>query len=573
MTAMDRKFCSFTSSGKKPMRVFASSAFGWLFGVAAFLGGVAGLAQGAPNVSDTAAKVDTILAEERYGDSESTADATSSPAPLVDDATFLRRVSLDIVGELPSTAEQTRFALDPSADKRTRMVNQLLADSRYGQNWARYWRDVIFMRRSDERSLSGIVATEQYLANQLNAGASWAEIARDFVTATGDASENGACGIFIAQMADPSNVAAEISRVFMGVQIQCAQCHNHPYDRWKREQFHELAAFFPRVVVRPNRDGANRSFLVMATNRAKGPRSPADKEPVKIEHYMPDLQNPDAEGTLIAPALFSTGQNLAVGSPDLDRRGQLAEWLTSRGNAWFAKAYVNRMWGELLGQGFQEPLDDLGPDRTPVAADTFNFLAREFTASGNDPKWLIQVICATEAYQRASRPRHGEPADRFAASCSQRLRGDQLYDAINSVLAIEFNSQQKKKAAKMDANYRKNQATPRNAINRLFGYDPSDPRDEVATSIPQALYLMNSTELNRAMYARNVRGTLGQMLERQASDKQIIDELYLRTLAREPNDSERQRCLEYIASEQNREAALEDLQWALVNSTEFLFRR
>lgn len=555
------------------MRVFASSAFGWLVGVAAIWGGVTGLAQGAPNVNDTAAKVDAILAEERYGDSDPTADATTSLAPLADDATFLRRVSLDIVGELPSIAEQTRFALDPSADKRTRMVNQLLADQRYGQNWARYWRDVIFMRRSDERALSGVVATEQYLADQLNSGASWAEIARDFITATGDASENGACGIFIAQMADPSNVAAEISRVFMGVQIQCAQCHNHPYDRWKREQFHELAAFFPRVAVRPGAKPPMRSFDIVSLNLPARRRSPADTEPAKIEHYMPDLQNPDAEGTLIAPALFSTGEKLPVGSSDNQRREQLAQWLTSRGNAWFAKAYVNRMWGELLGQGFQEPLDDLGPDRTPVATTTFNFLAREFTASGNDPKWLMQVICTTEAYQRASRPRHDEKAERFAASCTQRLRGDQLYDALNRVLSIEVNPKQQRNATKIAANYRKNQATPRNAINRLFGYDPSDPRDDVATSIPQALFLMNSTLLNRAMSARNARGTLGQMLERQASDEQMIDELYLRTLAREPKDAERQRCLEYITIQPNREAALEDLQWALVNSTEFLFRR
>jgi hypothetical protein len=363
-----------------------------------------------------------------------------------------------------------------------------------------------------------------------------------------------------------------MSRIFMGVQIQCAQCHNHPSDRWKREQFHEMAAFFPRVAIRRAAKGQGQSFEIVSLSRPVRKRSPADTEGAKLEHYMPDLENPEAEGTLMKPIFYATSQKLSLGASDEERREQLAKWMTSRGNHWFDKAFVNRIWGEMVGHGFQEPLDDLGPDRKPAAPKTFEFLSREFASSDYDHKWLIRVITSTSMYQRVSRPRHDHSEDLFAATCTQRLRGDQLFNALAKAIGLDEAGMDRVRGAKKGA-LRAAARSPRGQLNQVFGYDPSDRRDEVASSIPQALLLMNGPELNRLMSARNPRSALGQLLEREKDNEAVVTELYLRTLSREPKDAEMKKCLEYVGATDGRETAFEDLQWALINSTEFLFRK
>lgn len=539
----------------------------WIFASCILL--IAGRFGAAADVSKTAQRVDELLAAENYG---LPAGEAATPAALADDATFLRRVSLDITGTLPAPGEVTSFILDPSADKRASLVNRLLKTPQYGQNWARYWRDVIYMRRSDDRALRGQQATTDFLTQELNQDTPWDAITRRFITATGDVSESGECGIILAQMADPSNVTAEVSRIFMGVQIQCAQCHHHPFDRWKREQFHQMAAFFPRIGIRPVRSNDDRSFEVVSLHRPVKRRSPADTEGARLEYYMPDLNDPQAEGTLMTPTLYSTGQKLALGSSDEQRRTQLAEWLTARGNRWFAKAYVNRMWGELVGRGFQEPLDDLGPDRKPDAAKTFEYLADQFAASGYDHKWLIRVITATQTYQRTSRPRHDTADNLFTATCSQRLRGDQLFNALAAALGLDEQDLQRRPNRAMNRP-RAAANSPRGQVNQVFGYDPSDRRDEVSGSIPQALFLMNSDGINRALHARNSHSALSLLLDREAKDENVVFELYLRSLAREPKAAELKQCLDYVRGVGNRAAAFEDIQWALINSTEFLYRK
>ncbi len=192
------------------------------------------------------------------------------------DEVYLRRVYLDLIGRNPSPEEVTAFMLDPAKDKRSQLVNRLLDDSRFGENWGRYWRDVIMYRRSDERAQLAAPALYEYLSERFNKNTPWDEIARSFVTATGNVRENGATGLIMAQEGSTTDVTSEISRIFMGVQIQCAQCHDHKTDRWKRTQFHELAAFFPRVALLPDNSGDVRSFKVEANDNPR-PRSGASK--------------------------------------------------------------------------------------------------------------------------------------------------------------------------------------------------------------------------------------------------------------------------------------------------------
>ena len=319
--------------------------------------------------AEVAQQVDRLLAEE-------TRSLKELAAPSCDDTTFLRRVSLDITGQLPTPGKVTSFALDPDEQKRTKLVQELLASKPYGKNWGRYWRDVIMYRRSDPRALIAAGSLEAYLTECLNENRPWDAVATELITAAGDVREDGATGLIMAQLGRPEDTVAEISRIFLGVQIQCAQCHDHPTDRWSREQFHELAAFFPRVAVRPRNNDGPRSFAVVADD---GPafRRPNNNNRFRgtPEHYMPDLDDPQARGTRMQPVFFLTGGKLPFGTRDERRRDTLAEWITAQDNPWFATALVNRLWAELVGEGFYEPVDDMGPDRDPIAPKTIEYLA------------------------------------------------------------------------------------------------------------------------------------------------------------------------------------------------------
>ena len=517
----------------------------------------------------TARQVDELLAKEGFGGGK---DANEKPAARADDQTFLRRVALDLIGHPPTPEDVTAYSLDHSETKRASAVERLLAKHEFGENWARYWRDVIMYRRSEERALLVSVTVVDFLAKEFNGEPHWDTIARKFITATGDIREEGATAIIMAQNGVAEDTTAEISRIFLGIQIQCAQCHNHPTDRWKREQFHELAAFFPRIAVRPVRkDGDRRSFEIVSVDKERKKKEKDKPGRGNTEHYMPDLQKPEEEGKLMRPVFFVTGQKLEPGLKDQDRREQVAQWITSRKDRWFARAYVNRMWAELVGRGFYEPVDDIGPDRTCSAPHTLDYLADHFAGSQYDVKWLFRVITATEAYQRESRSRYEEAKAPFTASCPQRLRGDQLYNSLIAVLGIEDASP--KERAKEAENYRAAMAGPRGRVNVAFGYDPSAPRDEVAGSIPQALFLMNGPELNRGLQGRQPNTALGKLLGEIDKNDALVEELYLRCLAREPNPTEIETCLEYVKSVGNRTEAFEDILWSLVNSTEFLNRK
>jgi hypothetical protein len=521
-----------------------------------------------PNAADTATEVDRQLAQEVF-------KADTKLAPRVDDATYLRRVWLDIVGDIPAPENVTAFVLDPAKDKRSRIVDTLLANPQYGQNWARYWRDVILSRKLEDRA--SIVANPLVvtLTDKFNENESWAKIATEFITATGDVRENGTTAIELAQDGRTEETTAEMSRIFMGIQIQCAQCHDHKTDRWKREQFHELAAFFPRVAVRPIQSPVERSFEVVGDDRPDfGRKQSADAQARrgKPEHFMPDLSNPAAEGTKMQPKFFLTSAKLPFGTPDAERRGTVAKWMTQ--NPWFAKAFVNRIWGELVGEGFYMPIDDVGPDRAPSAPKTIELLSRGFVDNGYDIKWLFRTICATEAYQHESRPRRDVDGTPFAANVAQPLRSDQLFNVLLSAVDMaepEGTLNKRERPADVKPKYGMN-ATVRQSFETAFGYDPSDPRDSVNASIPQALAMMNGVRVNLAVRA-NDDTMLGRLLKSNSDNSAAVEELYLRTLSREPTDKEKETAIEFCKSTKNRSAVFEDLLWALVNSSEFSHRR
>lgn len=238
--------------------------------VLALTGVVAGAVSAAAAEFDTArqtaAEVDRLIAREL-------AASSVQPAPRTADEDFLRRVSLDIAGTLPSPRDVTLFGIDPAEDKRERVVRELVQSESYAENWSRYWRDVLFSRATNARAPLVNRSFSEWIREALAENRGWDEITTDLLTATGDVRFNGDTALLFLQEGSPEDIAGEVSRIFLGIQMQCANCHDHPWDSWKREQFHELAAFFPRVAVRPVReDGRQRSFEIASVNRESDPQ-------------------------------------------------------------------------------------------------------------------------------------------------------------------------------------------------------------------------------------------------------------------------------------------------------------
>ena len=501
------------------------------------------------------------------------ARAVPAPAPC-DDATFIRRATLDLVGRQPTPEELEGFLADKSAGKRSAAVERLLADPGWATNWARYVRDVILYRRTDDRAITMAKPLEAFLVSRLRDGASWNRIAREMITATGTPAEHGETAIIMAQMGETSDIAAEVSRVFLGIQIQCAQCHDHFTDRWKREQFHHFAAFFPRIAIVPRGEGvgADRFDVVSfdtAPRRRPG-KNPDNPRRGDLEHEMPDKDDPSKPGKVMRPQFFLAGAGVPLGTPDQERRRAVARAITAADNPWFARAIVNRLWTELVGEGFYAGIDDLGPDREPREADTLERLCRDFVAAKHDLRALFRGIMATPAYQAESRSRGTADPAAATASCPQRLRADQLFAEILAALGVEEESIGG--GGRGDA-ARPLVGGPRFLFAQVFGYDPSLPREEVVGSIPQALLLMNGAVLARAIDGDRRRSGLGRLLAEHPDDRSAADAIYVRVLARHATPVELKTCLDHVAATGDREEGFEDVFWALVNGPEFIHRK
>jgi hypothetical protein len=517
----------------------------------------------------TPADIDTMLAE-------ALAESKVAPAKLTSDEEFIRRAYLDVAGKLPSPEEVAAFAREKDPKKRAKLIDRLLDSDDYATNWARYWRDVIAYRATfEQRFLIHYETFEDWLAGQFRENRPWDEIARAMIAGAGSnrETETGHVVFQVAHQAQPVEVAGEVSRIFNGVQIACAQCHDHPTDPWKREQFHEFAAFFAGTRARRENekiDGRNRAIGIKIVTQGR-PR-----------YTMPDLEDP-TKSIPVEPKFFfaSTEEKVPSNLSAQERRELAAAYVTGQDNPWFAKAFVNRVWYALMGEAFYNPVDDMGPARDPEAGALLDRLATEWARGGYDVKWLYRTLLNTRAYQRQNRSTRTEAGrTAFASACPSRLRADQIVDALQQALGLELDRPAARGgdrrapqgvAANLVARNRR-QGGPRVQLNALFGADPSVPNDEVLGTIPQALFLMNSPLINRAINA-NRGGMLGQLLAENPDNAAALNALYLRVLSRRPTDGEAKTCLKYLATVGNRREAFEDLLWALINSTEFISRR
>jgi len=500
------------------------------------------------------------------------AASKTPPSEPTNDDEFIRRAYLDLLGKLPAPPAVRQFAQSRDRDKRAKLVDALLAHPDHAENWARYWRDVIEYRSpvENDRNIDYSLFTK-WLAEQFAANKRWDRIATEIITARGRTDEAGATIFPQAEDLQPVEMAGEVSRIFLGVQIQCAQCHDHPSDPWKRQQFHEFAAFFGGVkkkVAEKREKGKPAIFEVYAATNAR--------------YLMPDLKDP-AKKIPVAPRFFLGDEPpLSDRVPGEARLEAAAKYVTSPENPWFAKAFINRTWYALMGEGFFNPIDDLGPTRTPNSPEILELLTDQWQRSGYDIRWLFRTIMNTRAYQRQSRSTNTAAGRTpFASNVPSRLRADQIFDALVHALNLDqVPAAQLKEARTKGAAVKKavtKEADPteppgRRQVLNTFGVDPSTSADDVVGTIPQALYLMNGPLIARQTQARP--GTmLGELISSASNERSAVDALYMKILARHPNTREMSVCMHHVSTVGDHREAFEDILWSLINSTEFVSRR
>jgi hypothetical protein len=499
-----------------------------------------------PAETDTAARVDAALVRGLAPD--------AAPLAVVDDATFLRRLSLDLTGKLPDPAALERFVADTSADKRAKAVDEMLKGEAHAVNWGRYWRDTVTYHTPASANYLRWKLFDDWWTAQLRRNRPWNEVVTALVTASGINDEIAPVNYLTALYGNPVEIAATTSRVFLGVQIQCAECHNAKTEPWKREQFHEFAAFFGRAKVIQHKDVDGRGTPYAIESRADG------------QYTMTDKKDP---GRLIAmQPRFLTGESVPIDADDAERRQTLARLITSPQNPWFAKCYVNRIWTALMGWGFYPTVTDCSAE--PRHRDVLELLAKGWVASGYDGQWLFRTIALTQAYQRQHQSSLStEPPP---AVCPVRLRPEQVFEALQKALGFDENDKSIPAPAPSSGPAVQRHTGLRNMVYQAFKENPSAPAQEVQGTIPQALLMMNSALVHGSTSAQG-KTLLADLLAQDRTDEQIVAALYERVLTRKPTVDEQVICQRFIQKVGDRKEALEDVLWTLVNSTEFLLKK
>ena len=477
---------------------------------------------------------------------------------IITDEQFLRRVSLDLIGRQPTPQEFATYLLDTPEAKRSAAVERLLTSVEFGENWAGYWSDVIGYRvPPPELTFLDYTLFEKWLAGRINENAPWDETVRTILTASGKVKDQPAATFVGFHEADTTRLAAETARVFLSVQIGCAQCHDHPFDEWKRQQFHELAAYFVRASAKMP---WNDSGEIEVKDKGKG------------EYEMPNVADPTKQGITMTPTFF-TGQKTEPGKSDLDRRRELAAVIASIDNPWFAKAYVNRVWGRLMGRGFYEPTDDMGAAIIQLLPEVHRELTDHFRATGFDAKSLFRAIANSKAYQQRL-PDHPSSSDKpYASARTTKLRGDEVYQSLVTAINLP-NVTPAKIAPTKEIRFPPPPKSTKDIVSETFGFDPSLRPEDISRTLGQAMLLMNNDQLQAQVNAKPGCGTaLSKLLAAESDNAKAVTNLFQLVLARQPTEPESKIALEHVSTQTNRGEAFEDLLWSLINSAEFTTKR
>lgn len=492
-----------------------------------------------------AARIDTLLAE-------GWAREKVEPAPNSSNAEFLRRAWLDLCGIIPPINDPDgisgirNFLDSKDPDKRQKLIERLIAKPTHAAHFANVWKNVLLPADANVQQFGGDIGFQAWLRGQFADNVPYDKLIADLVLAKGQANQTGPALFFTALELKPEELAASTSRVFLGTQIQCAQCHDHPFDHWKRKDFWGYAAFFARLQ-RPPRYPQN-TGLVMDAEEGEVTLPNAD------EKVAPRFLGADEPGDKI-------GQS---------RREQLATWLTWPENPYVARAAVNRVWALLFGRGIVQPVDDLGIHNPPSHPQLLDELAAYFVRTGYDVNCLVRTLTATRAYQLSSQSLSGVEVrpELFAQMAIKSLTAEQLYDClIEAMRRREANVAGQGQFVAANRNF---DQTRQAFLSRFRA--PTQGATEYQSGIPQALTLMNGANIRQAT-------DLGQsdlLVALEApffTNQRRVEVLFLSTISRQPTDEERTKFVAYVeqgGTNKSSKQALGDVLWALLNSAEFV---
>lgn len=472
------------------------------------------------------------------------------PSEPASDATYHRRAYLRIIGRLPTPDETRQFLSDTSDAKRSRLIDRLLERPEYADFWANKWADLL--RPNPYRV--GIKATwmlDAWLRKAFRQNMPYDQFARELVTAKGSTWRNGATVIF-RDRPTTVEIGSSVSQLFLGVRLECAKCHHHPFEVWSQDDFFGFAAFFARVGhhggLSPPISGGEELIYT--------------KKDGTLKHGRTD--------EAVLPKVLM-GEPLQIDA-DVDPRERLADWMTDPSNPWFARVMANRVWAELMGRGIVEPIDDIRATNPATNQPLLDYLAEDFRSSGYDIKHLIRTIANSAVFGLSSTPGERNISDiaNFSRYYRQRMRAEVLLDAINDILGTTD------KFDAMPVGSRATQLwTHRSDSIFLDTFGRPDPNQDPPcertsdSTTPQILHLMNSPALNSKLHDDS--GFISRLAEKKSNDGEIIDEIYLRVYCRPPGEVEADKAKGILAAAKDRRAALEDLFWAMLNTPEFLF--
>lgn len=478
------------------------------------------------------------------------------PSPLCSDEVFLRRVFLDVVGILPTPQERHRFLADQSADKRARLISELLERPEYPKFWAQKWGDLLRLSRK-QIGLTSVFKFSSWLQAAIAENRPYDQLARQLLTASGSTLKNPA-GNYYRTSADTNDAMETSAQLFLGTRIQCAKCHNHPFERWTQDNYYGLAAVFHRVGRK------------------------------KTQHPEETVVFPTADGDVSHPA---TGQpampwvptsgllNVQAGQ---DRRAAFADWLTSEQNPFFAAVEVNRIWAQVMGTGIVEPFDDFRDSNPPSNPELLNALAKDFRDNRYDRNHILRTILNSRTYQSASVVNRFNRADTryFSHYRARRLSAEQLVDALTSVIDVPEHFvavPSGTKATWLPApDLKPHDRADLGSVDflKVFGQPERQSVCECErgdeTSLGQALQLLNGEFLHKRLSSESNR--FRRLLKEGKAPAVIVQDLYIRALGREPVEQELTAAITYLANAIDRGIALEDVCWVIVNDSEFLFQ-
>ncbi|MBL4883417.1 MAG: DUF1549 domain-containing protein [Planctomycetaceae bacterium] len=484
------------------------------------------------------------------------------PSAVCDDATFLRRVSLDIAGRLPTIEETKIFLADENLAKRDQKIDALLRSSQYADYFASKWVPLLKNRRDATSDMTANFAFHAWMRDSLLTNVPYDQIVRELLAATGTIVENPPVAWY-KRVKDPKNQLEDIAQLFLGVRMQCAQCHHHPFERWSQDDYYSFAAFFNQIGRKPTATaGEDLIFHKRGIAKAKNVRS----------------------GVMLTPVAL--GDDVGKIPAGEDPRLRLAKWMSAPENPFFAKALVNRYWKHFFKRGLIEPEDDIRDTNPPTNPKLLAALEAHFISSGFDLKELVRVITSSHAYQLSAVPNEHNLVDvqNYSRFYPRRMQAEVMLDAVDDLTGATT------RFANLPAGTRAI-ALPDNSYNKssaflkVFGRPNSTSVCECervqSSGLSQSLYFINSAELKSKLAFSS--GRAANLLKDKRSDEEKINELYLVAFSRPPRESELKFAIDYLkaplkdskgqdvpsakAAQQN----WQDLIWALINTKEFMF--